>query len=37
VLLSVAGEIALVGVLLFHVIGLGWRLRRMTSLQRTTQ
>jgi hypothetical protein len=37
VLLSVAGEIALVGVLLFHVIGLGRRLRRMTSLRRTTQ
>jgi len=34
VLLSAAGEIALVGVLAFHVIGLGRRLRRTAELRR---
>lgn len=34
VLLSAAGEIALVGVLSFHVIGLGRRLRRTAVLRR---
>ena len=34
VLLSAAGEIALVGVLSFHVIGLGRRLRRTALLRR---
>jgi hypothetical protein len=34
VLLSAAGEVALIGVLLFHVIGLGRRLRRMAVLRR---
>jgi hypothetical protein len=34
VLLSAAGEVALIGVLLFHVIGLGRRLRRTAVLRR---
>ena len=34
VLLSAAGEIALVGVLAFHVIGLGRRLRRTAEVRR---
>lgn len=34
VLLSAAGEIVLIGVLSFHVIGLGWRLRRTAVLRR---
>jgi hypothetical protein len=37
VLLSAAGEVALIGVLLFHVIGLGRRLRRTASLRRAGQ
>ena len=37
VLLSAAGEIALVGVLSFHVIGLGRRLRRTALLRRSAQ
>lgn len=37
VLLSAAGEIALVGVLSFHVIGLGRRLRRTAVLRRAGQ
>lgn len=35
VLVSAAGEIALIGVLSFHVIGLGRRLRRTASLRRS--
>jgi hypothetical protein len=35
VLLAAAGEIALIGLLSFHVIGLGRRLRRAASLRRT--
>jgi hypothetical protein len=34
VLLAAAGEIALVGLLLFHVIGLGRRLKRTALLRR---
>jgi hypothetical protein len=34
VVLSAAGEVALIGVLSFHVIGLGRRLRRTASLRR---
>lgn len=37
VLLSAAGEIALVGVLSFHVIGLGRRLKRTAALRRRAQ
>jgi hypothetical protein len=37
VLLSAAGEIALVGLLLFHVIGLGRRLKRTATLRRAGQ
>lgn len=37
VLLSAAGEIALIGVLSFHVIGLGRRLRRTAGLRRSAQ
>ena len=36
VLLGAAGEIALIGLLSFHVIGLGRRLRRTATLRRTT-
>ena len=35
VLLSAAGEIALIGLLLFHVVGLGRRLRRIATLRRS--
>lgn len=35
VLLSAAGEIALIGLLLFHVVGLAWRLRRTATLRRS--
>jgi hypothetical protein len=34
VLLAAAGEIALIGLLLFHVVGLGRSLRRTASLRR---
>jgi len=34
VLLSAAGEIALIGLLLFHVVGLARRLRRTATLRR---
>jgi hypothetical protein len=34
VLLAAAGEIALIGLLSFHVIGLGRRLRRTAMLRR---
>ena len=37
VLLSAAGEVALIGVLSFHVIGLGRRLRRTAVLRREAQ
>ncbi len=37
VLLSAAGEVALIGVLSFHVIGLGRRLRRTAVLRRAGQ
>jgi len=37
VLLSAAGEITLIGLLSFHVIGLGWRLRRTALLRREAQ
>lgn len=37
VLVSAAGEIALIGMLSFHVIGLGRRLRRMALLRRAGQ
>ena len=37
VLLSAAGEIALIGVLSFHVIGLGRRLKRTALLRRAGQ
>jgi hypothetical protein len=37
VLLSAAGEVALIGVLSFHVIGLGRRLRRTAMLRRAGQ
>ena len=37
VLLSAAGEIALIGMLSFHVIGLGRRLRRTAVLRRAGQ
>jgi hypothetical protein len=37
VLLSAAGEVALIGVLSFHVIGLGRRLRRTAVLRRRAQ
>ena len=35
VLLSAAAEIALIGLLSFHVVGLAWRLRRTAMLRRT--
>lgn len=35
VLLAAAGEIALIGLLSFHVIGLGWRLKRTAALRRS--
>ena len=34
VLLAAAGEIALIGLLLFHVVGLGRRLKRTAMLRR---
>lgn len=34
VVLSAAGEIALIGLLSFHVVGLAWRLRRTATLRR---
>jgi hypothetical protein len=37
VLVAAAGEIALIGVLSFHVIGLGLRLRRTAGLRRRAQ
>jgi hypothetical protein len=35
VLLSAAGEIALIGLLSFHLVGLAWRLRRIATLRRS--